>query len=292
MRGRGALSPVRARVAGRLRRALLRLSRGRRPGAAAAARRLALPLRAGGRAPRRRGSAHQLPGGHHLLVARNTIVLVAIWFPPRWLPLVAYRQAGWLWHAARERRLAIHLRGLAAALPLLPAALGARASLRARARREARCRSRSWCRPGPSGGRQPAVTDPVARTCHRRNLPGGTSDHRRAGRAPLKAASTRPFSAHRAEYRLCATMLGDGQVLDLGCGTGHSWQELSPRETVGVDIDAAALAGQQRRDPARRHALAAVREDASFASTRSRSSRSSTLPRPERVLAEVARSSE
>ena len=39
------------------------------------------------------GSAHQLPGGHHLLVARNTIVLVAIWFPPRWLPLVAYRQA-------------------------------------------------------------------------------------------------------------------------------------------------------------------------------------------------------
>jgi GT2 family glycosyltransferase len=72
------------------------------------------------------GSAHQLSGGHHLLVARNTVVLVAKWFPPRWLPQVAYRQAGWLWHAARERRLALHLRGLAAAAPLLPGALRAR----------------------------------------------------------------------------------------------------------------------------------------------------------------------
>ena len=72
------------------------------------------------------GSAHQLPGGHHLLVARNSIVLVAKWFPARWLGQVTYRQAGWLWHAARERRLTVHLRGLAAALPLLPGALQAR----------------------------------------------------------------------------------------------------------------------------------------------------------------------
>ena len=76
------------------------------------------------------GSAHQLPGGHHLLVARNTIVLVAIWFPPRWLPQVAYRQAGWLWHAARERRLAVHLRGLAAAVSMLGPALRARRARR------------------------------------------------------------------------------------------------------------------------------------------------------------------
>jgi SAM-dependent methyltransferase len=54
------------------------------------------------------------------------------------------------------------------------------------------------------------------------------------------------FQRHRAEYRLCAGLLGDGRVMDLGCGTGHSWTELSPRETVGVDIDAAALAGQER----------------------------------------------
>ena len=54
------------------------------------------------------------------------------------------------------------------------------------------------------------------------------------------------FQRHRAEYRLCAGLLGPGRVLDLGCGTGHSWTELAPRETVGVDVEAAALAGQER----------------------------------------------
>jgi SAM-dependent methyltransferase len=54
------------------------------------------------------------------------------------------------------------------------------------------------------------------------------------------------FQRHRAEYRLCATLLGPGRVLDLGCGTGHSYEELAPRETVGVDIERAALEGQNR----------------------------------------------
>jgi GT2 family glycosyltransferase len=62
------------------------------------------------------GSSPDLRGGHRRLVARNTVLLVAKWFPARWLPLVAYRQAAWLWHAARERRLREHLRGLAAGL--------------------------------------------------------------------------------------------------------------------------------------------------------------------------------
>jgi hypothetical protein len=79
------------------------------------------------------GSSADLPGGHRRLVARNTVLLVAKWFPVRWLPLVAYRQAGWLWHAAREGWLTEHLRGLAAAVPMLPAALRARGGLRRRA---------------------------------------------------------------------------------------------------------------------------------------------------------------
>ena len=54
------------------------------------------------------------------------------------------------------------------------------------------------------------------------------------------------FQRHRAEYRLSATLLGPGRVLDLGCGTGHSYELLAPRETVGVDVEAAALAGQAR----------------------------------------------
>jgi SAM-dependent methyltransferase len=35
-------------------------------------------------------------------------------------------------------------------------------------------------------------------------------------------------------------------VLDLGAGAGHSYERLAPRETVGVDIDPGALAGQER----------------------------------------------
>jgi len=54
------------------------------------------------------------------------------------------------------------------------------------------------------------------------------------------------FQRHRAEYRLCATLLGPGRVLDLGCGTGHSHRELAPRETVGVDVEPAVLGDQGR----------------------------------------------
>jgi len=80
------------------------------------------------------GSAEQLPYGHEYLVARNTLVLVAKAFPARWLPLVAYRQVAWGWHAWRERRLGTHARGLAAAAPMLPGALRERRALRRRAR--------------------------------------------------------------------------------------------------------------------------------------------------------------
>ncbi len=74
-------------------------------------------------------SSSSLPGGHWYLVQRNTLLLVAKAFPLRWLPLVAYRQLAWLWHAARERRLRWQLRGALAALPLLGGALAERRAL-------------------------------------------------------------------------------------------------------------------------------------------------------------------
>ena len=80
------------------------------------------------------GSSHQLRGSHQFFVARNTVLLVAKWFPVRWLPYVAYRQLGWAWHALRERRLGGHLRALAAAAPLLPAAFRARRAAKAHVR--------------------------------------------------------------------------------------------------------------------------------------------------------------
>ena len=55
------------------------------------------------------------------------------------------------------------------------------------------------------------------------------------------------FQRHRAAYRHAAAFLpADGTTLDLGCGTGHSFDELAPRPTIGVDVDPAALSGQRR----------------------------------------------
>ena len=79
------------------------------------------------------GSSGALPGGAAFLVTRNTLILMARFWPARWLGLVAYRQLGWAWHAARERRLRAHLRALAAAIPMLPAALRARRGAAGRA---------------------------------------------------------------------------------------------------------------------------------------------------------------
>jgi hypothetical protein len=77
------------------------------------------------------GSSHQLSSPVGTWVARNTALLVAKAFPLRWAPLVLYRQIAWGWHAARGRSLVAHLRGVAAAVPLLPAVIGERRALRA-----------------------------------------------------------------------------------------------------------------------------------------------------------------
>ncbi len=95
------------------------------------------------------------------------------------------------------------------------------------------------------------------------------------------------WQRHVAAYELCGRFLGDGLVLDLGCGVGHSYDRLAPRETVGVDLSAAALEGQDRRT-----VVADMRSlpfgPAEFASVFSIHS-IEHVPDPERALAEVAR---
>jgi SAM-dependent methyltransferase len=95
------------------------------------------------------------------------------------------------------------------------------------------------------------------------------------------------FQRHVAAYRLCAPLLPAGRVLDLGCGTGHSYRELAPRETVGVDNDASALLGQERETR-----VADMRAlpfgPGAFDSVLSVQS-IEHVPDPERVLREVAR---
>jgi SAM-dependent methyltransferase len=54
------------------------------------------------------------------------------------------------------------------------------------------------------------------------------------------------WQRHVAAYALCAPLLPGGKVLDLGCGIGHSYELLAPRESVGVDVAAEVLAGQRR----------------------------------------------
>jgi SAM-dependent methyltransferase len=95
------------------------------------------------------------------------------------------------------------------------------------------------------------------------------------------------WQRHVAAYKLCAPLLGPGRVLDLGCGTGHSYHLLSPRETVGVDIDPTALAGQERET----HVADMTQlpfADGSFASVLAVQSLEHVTD-PDRALAEAAR---
>ncbi len=95
------------------------------------------------------------------------------------------------------------------------------------------------------------------------------------------------WQRHVAAYALAADYLPAGRLLDLGCGIGHSYHLLAPRETVGVDIEAAVLEGQERETivaDMRRLPFA----DGEFSSVLSVQSLEH-VPDPERVVEEVAR---
>jgi SAM-dependent methyltransferase len=95
------------------------------------------------------------------------------------------------------------------------------------------------------------------------------------------------WQRHVAAYSLADGFLPPGRLLDLGCGIGHSYHLLAPRETIGVDISPVALEGQDRET-----VVADMRdlpfEDAYFASVLSVQSLEH-VPDPERVVPEVAR---
>lgn len=80
------------------------------------------------------GSSWQLERSVPAWAQRNTLLLMAKTFPLSWAPAVIYRQLGWAWHAARERRLRAHLGATVAALPLLSSMLRERRRLRRSAR--------------------------------------------------------------------------------------------------------------------------------------------------------------
>jgi SAM-dependent methyltransferase len=95
------------------------------------------------------------------------------------------------------------------------------------------------------------------------------------------------WERHVAAYGLCAGLLPPGRVIDLGCGVGHSYRLLEPRETVGVDLDEAALAGQERETVvADMRALPFA--DASFASAVCVQALEH-VPDPDAVLSEAVR---
>ena len=95
------------------------------------------------------------------------------------------------------------------------------------------------------------------------------------------------WQRHSFAYASCDPILGPGKVLDVGCGVGHSFDLLAPRETIGLDIDPEALAGQDRET-----VVADIRDipfpDGSFESVISMHS-IEHVPDPERVVAELSR---
>ena len=107
-------------------------------------------------------------------------------------------------------------------------------------------------------------------------------------RAVTAAGGFNPaWQRHVAAYVLCEPFLGPGRVLDVGCGTGHSYDRLAPRETVGVDIEPEALIHQDRET-----VVADMRElpfeDSSFGSVIA-SHAVEHVPDPHRVVREAAR---
>jgi len=95
------------------------------------------------------------------------------------------------------------------------------------------------------------------------------------------------WQRHVAAYALCAPLLPVGRVLDVGCGVGHSFELLAPRETVGVDVDPNVLVGQRRETR-----VGDMRQlpfaDASFASVLSVQALEH-VPDPQRAVAEARR---
>jgi SAM-dependent methyltransferase len=95
------------------------------------------------------------------------------------------------------------------------------------------------------------------------------------------------WQRHVACYALTERFLPPGRIVDLGCGVGHSFDRLAPRETVGVDRDPEALVGQARETVA-----ADMRElpfgDNSFDGAIAAHSLEH-VPDPERVLSETVR---
>ena len=95
------------------------------------------------------------------------------------------------------------------------------------------------------------------------------------------------WQRHVAAYALCERFLGPGRIADIGCGIGHSYELLAPRETVGVDVDADVLAGQQREtvvSDMRRLPFADAEFDGVIAVHSIEH-----VPDPERALSEMAR---
>ena len=95
------------------------------------------------------------------------------------------------------------------------------------------------------------------------------------------------WQRHVAGYALCERFLPSGRIVDLGCGVGHSYDRLAPRETVGVDLEPSALAGQARETVVadmRALPFADGELDGAIAVQSLEH-----VPDPERVLAEAAR---
>jgi SAM-dependent methyltransferase len=95
------------------------------------------------------------------------------------------------------------------------------------------------------------------------------------------------WQRHVAAYSLCEHFLSPGRIADVGCGIGHSYRLLAPRETVGIDVDGAALEGQKRETVAadmRRLPFPDGEFDGAIAVHSIEH-----VPDPERALGEIAR---
>jgi SAM-dependent methyltransferase len=95
------------------------------------------------------------------------------------------------------------------------------------------------------------------------------------------------WQRHVAAYQLLAPFMNTEPLLDLGCGVGHSYSLLGRDRTIGMDLDLAALRGQERPVVRADMRQIPLRSDSvgSICSVQS----VEHVPDPDRIIAEAAR---
>ena len=201
--------------------------------------------RARSRATPAAGSSAALPHGAAAWVERNTLLLVARAFRPRWLPLVAYRQLAWAWHAAAPGACAGTWPVCGWRCRCCPRSCASAAALRAQAVVRVEEVVPARADPGPARGRPPVAPRSAGRSLTVR--PRVPVLRRRIAALAARPCSPAPAAAARPERRRRAVR---GPVRGRGPGPAAGAEPSEGQRTTRAGARGGAGARPPRPRPA------------------------------------------